>query len=88
MSDHKKPETNEESGPLQAKPSAKVLPFRKPPVVQNTLPRRKGGFAGKKEGSQRSESASSAWKGKLAQALQFSLLAVGLLLALRNCGKL
>ncbi|MEN9824931.1 MAG: hypothetical protein RI953_676 [Pseudomonadota bacterium] len=88
MSDHKKPESSENGRPFEAEASAKILPFRKPEAVQSTLPRRKGGLSGKREGSQRPGSDSSPWKSKLAQALQIGLLVVGLLMALRNCGKL
>lgn len=70
--------------------SGKVLPFRRP-APQPTLNR--WGADGLNKETQlkrfkKEKQPTSIWKDKFTQALQIILLAIGVLLALKNCGKI
>ncbi|MFZ9520150.1 MAG: hypothetical protein ACO3A4_06695 [Silvanigrellaceae bacterium] len=89
MADNKFPDNNEQEGPFGSEPSAKVLPFRKPAAIQTTLPRRKPHQAGKSgSAANQTNHPAKPWKGRVAQFVQLALLVLGVLLALKNCGKL
>ncbi|NBO39442.1 hypothetical protein EBU99_12765 [bacterium] len=67
--------------------SAKVLPFKRP-SPQPTLTRRPGAVAALRAHKGKTQGPQSKWKGRLVQGLQLGLLALGAILALKNCGKI